>query len=287
MTAEEMDVDKYLSRIGFVGTVEPSLEALRSVHTCHLLSVPFEDLTVHSGGRVQLDIPLLYDKIVNRRRGGFCYENNSLFSWLLVKLGFQVTLLSGQVKNLKTGCYGPPFDHLILMVSLEGRRWLCDVGFGAPGFSLPLSLETSGPQEQGHRVYRIRKDMGLHFLEWQQEENRGADGDWREIYKFTLEPRCLEDFAEMCQYHQSSPCSIFFCKSLCTILKPGGRLTYIGHKLINITFPTEGTGGVIETTTIELKEDEISGVLAEEFGIVLNCPLIPKDETITPPSVMY
>lgn len=282
-----MDVEKYLSRIGLVAPVEPSLEALRSVHTCHLLSVPFEDLTVHSGGRVQLDLPLLYDKIVNKRRGGFCFENNGLFSWLLVKLGFQVTLLSGQVKSLKTGRYGPPFDHLILMVSLEGRRWLCDVGFGVPGFSLPLSLETSGPQEQGHRVYRIRKDMDMHFLEWQQEENRGADGDWREIYKFTLEPRCLEDFAEMCQYHQSSPCSIFFCKSLCTILKPGGRLTYIGHKLITTTFPSEGTGSVTETTTRELKEDEIPVVLAEEFEIVLNSPLIPKDETITPPPVMY
>ncbi|XP_044195781.1 arylamine N-acetyltransferase 2-like [Thunnus albacares] len=288
MTSEGMDVEKYLSRIGFVAPVEPNLEALRSVHICHLLSVPFEDLTVHSGGRVHLDIPLLYDKIVNRRRGGFCFENNGLFSWLLVKLGFQVTLLSGQVKNQITGCYGPPFDHLILMVSIEGRRWLCDVGFGGPGFSLPLSLETSGPQEQGHRVYRLRKDMGMHFLEWQQEENRGADGDWREIYKFTLEPRCLEDFVEMCQYHQSSTSSIFFCKSLCTILKPGGRLTYIGHRLITTIFPTDGKGGETTTTTTrELKEDEIPGVLAEEFGIMLDSPLIPKDETIIPPPVMY
>ncbi|XP_053198168.1 arylamine N-acetyltransferase, pineal gland isozyme NAT-10-like [Scomber japonicus] len=285
MTSEDLDVDRYLSRIGLVGPVKPSLEALRSVHTFHLLSVPFENLTVHSGGRVSLDIRHLYEKIINRRRGGFCFENNGLFSWLLVKLGFQVTLLSGQVKNYITGRYGPPFDHLILMVNLEGRRWLCDVGFGAAGFSVPLSLETSGLQEQGHRVYRIRKDMNMHFLEWQQEENKGADGDWREIYKFTLEPRCLEDFTEMCQYHQSSPSSIFFCKSLSTILKPGGRLRYIGHKLITTTFP-KGTE-VATTTTRELKEDEIPGVLAEEFGIVLDSPLIPKDETITPPPVMY
>lgn len=287
MSTEEMDVRKYLSRIGFEGQVTVSLELLRSVHTCHLLSVPFEDLTVHSGGRVQLQLPLLYDKIVNRRRGGFCFENNGLFSWLLVKLGFQVTLLSAQVKGLITGCYGPPFDHLILLVTLDGRRWLCDVGFGVPGFSAPLSLDSGGLQEQGHRVYRIRKDTGVYFLEWQREDNKGPEGDWSEIYKFTLEPRRLEDFAEMCQYHQSSPCSIFFCKSLCTVLQPSGRLTYIGNKLITTTFPTEGTGGVVESSTRELDEDEIPGLLAEKFGIVLDSPLIPKDEAITPPPKTY
>lgn len=287
MASVEMDVDKYLSRIGFSDPSEPNLELLRAIHTRHLLSVPFENLTVHSGGRVQLDLPLLYDKIVNQRRGGFCYENNSLFSWLLTKLGFQVTLLAGQVRNSITSCYGPPFDHLIIMVSLEGRRWLCDVAFGSAGFTVPLSLETGGLQELGHRVYRIRETAGMRFLEWQQEENRGADGEWTGIYKFTLEPRRLEDYTEMCNYHQSSPSSIFFCKSLCTILKPDGRLTYIGRKLNTVTFPTEATGGVVKTTTRELKDEEIPGVLAEEFGIVLQSPLIPKDEAITPPPVMY
>nr|XP_046227571.1 arylamine N-acetyltransferase, pineal gland isozyme NAT-10-like [Scatophagus argus] len=286
MTSVEMNVQTYLSRIGFAGPVEPSLDVLRSVHICHLKSVPFENLTVHTGGRVQLDPHLLYDKIVNQRRGGFCFENNGLFSWLLGQLGFRVTMLSGQVKN-SFGRYGPPFDHLVLMVSLDGQRWLCDVGFGSSGFSVPLSLETSGHQEQGHRVYRIRKDTGMIFVEWQGQGTTGADGDWAQLYKFTLEPRCLEDFAEMCKYHQSSPSSIFFCKSFCTILKPTGRLTYIGRRLISITFPTKGTGGESETTTRELKDEEIPGILAEKFGVVLNSPLVPKDETITPLAVMY
>ncbi|XP_047424428.1 arylamine N-acetyltransferase 2-like [Mugil cephalus] len=287
MNSEQMDVEKYLLRIGFAAPAEANLEVLRSVHTCHLLSVPFENLTVHSGGRVRLDLPLLYDKIVNQRRGGFCFENNSLFWWLLTNLGFRVTVISGQVRNQVTCRYAPSNDHLILVVSLEGRRWLCDVGFGVPGFSAPLSLETSAPQVQGHRVYRLRKDGDVHFLEWQGEQNRGADGDWVEIYKFTLEPRRLEDFAEMCHYHQSSPSSIFFCKSLCTVLKPWGRVAYVGHRLTTTTYPTtEATGGV-ETTTRELKEEEIPGVLAEEFGIVLLSPLKPKDEPITPPPVMY
>uniref|UniRef100_A0A3Q1GCC2 arylamine N-acetyltransferase n=1 Tax=Acanthochromis polyacanthus TaxID=80966 RepID=A0A3Q1GCC2_9TELE len=282
-----MDVGKYLSRIGLTAPGKPDLELLRSVHTRHLLSVPFENLTVHSGGRVQLDPPLLYDKIVNQRQGGFCYESNYMFSWLLTKLGFDMRLLSGQVKNSITGGYGAPFDHLIIMVTLEGRRWLCDVSFGNAGFTVPLSLDTEDPQEEGHRVYRIREAAGMRFLEWQKEENNGADGDWTQIYKFTLEPRRLENFTEMCNYHQTSPSSIFFCKSFCTTLKPGGRLTYIGHKLNTITFPTEATGGVVETTTRELKDEEIPGILAEKFGILLKSPLIPKDEAITPPPVTY
>ncbi|XP_056289518.1 arylamine N-acetyltransferase, liver isozyme-like [Pseudoliparis swirei] len=284
---DTMHVKTYLSRIGFAGPAEPRLEVLRSVHISHLMSVPFENLTVHSGGRIQLALPLLYAKIVDQRRGGFCCENNGLFAWLLSELGFQVTLLSGQVKRVTTGRYGPPFDHLILLVSLGGQRWLCDVGFGSASFSIPIFLETSVPQEQGHRVYRVRKDSGMHFLEWQQEENRGPDGDWTEIYKFTLEPRCLEDFDEMCRYHQSSPCSVFFCKSLCTVLKPDGRLTYIGSRLSSTTYPSEATGAVLKTTTRELKDEEIAGVLAEGFGVVLNSPLIPKDEMVVPVPDIY
>ncbi|RVE58897.1 hypothetical protein OJAV_G00198570 [Oryzias javanicus] len=283
-----MEVEKYLSRIGFAGSAsQPSLELLRSVHTCHLLSVPFEDLTLHSGGEVRLDLQLIYDKIVNKRRGGFCYENNGLFFWLLTHLGFHVTMMSGQVRNGITQMFGPPFDHLILQVTVEGRRWLCDVGFGSSGFSAPLSLDTDGLQEEGHRVYRIRKNLEMHFLESQKEENRGEDGEWTGIYKFTLTPRRLEDFTEMCQYHQSSPSSIFVCKSFCSVLKPFGRLTYIGRRLITTIFPSEATDGKLEVTTVELKDEEILEVLAEKFGIVLSSPLIPKDDPITPPDVQY
>ncbi|KAK1885547.1 Arylamine N-acetyltransferase pineal gland isozyme NAT-10 [Dissostichus eleginoides] len=261
MTSVDMHVDAYLSRIGFSGSPSRSLHVLRSVHTLHLLSVPFENLTVHSGGRVQLDPPHLYEKLV---------------------------------KNQTTGFYGPPFDHLVVMVTLDGQRWLCDVGFGVPGFRTPLSLDTRGPQEQGHRVYRITEQRwegtenetsGMLFLEWQREENRGEDGDWTEIFKFTLDPRRMEDYAEMCQFHQSSPCSFFFCKSLCTILTPEGRLTYIGRRLTTTTFPKEGS--VLETSTRDLQDDEIPGVLKEKFGIVLKSPLIPKDEPMTLLPVIY
>ncbi|KAL2085384.1 hypothetical protein ACEWY4_018704 [Coilia grayii] len=291
-----MDVQAYLHRIGYSGSVVPTLETLQQVHRSHMLTVPFENLTIHSGGKVQMDICWLYEKIVVQRRGGFCYEINGLFSWLLTQLGFQVTVLAAQVRNRFTSVYGPPFDHFIAMVTLEGHRWLCDVGFGACS-ELPLSLETLSPQKQANGVFRFKHQGDTIFLESsaeaQGDTQEGLKGatlggqiTWTELYKFTLQPRQREDFRTMCQYHQTSPSSLFYCKSLCTLLLPHGRITYMGHKLLTTTYPTEDGCPVVKTTQ-ELTDDEIPHILKEKFGIELSSPLIPKDEDIAPPSANY
>ncbi|XP_048832448.1 arylamine N-acetyltransferase, pineal gland isozyme NAT-3-like [Brienomyrus brachyistius] len=283
-----MDTEKYLLRIGFDGPATPTLETLNRIHRRHLLSVPFENLTIHSGGWVDLELQCLYDKIVNQRRGGFCYENNGLFSWLLSQLGFKITVLSAQVKNRITRVYGPPFDHLIVMVMLEGQRWLCDVGFGA-GFEIPISLETEDSQKQEHGVFRVRcegETMFLETVEEDQTEGKSKEEGWTGLYKFTLQPREREDFLAMCLYHQTSPSSIFYCKSLCSLLLPNGRVTYMGHKLTVTSFPSE-VGGPISKTTLKISDKEIPELLRETFGMVLPSPIIPKDEVIIPPASIY
>lgn len=285
-----MDIKAYLRRIGYYGPLLPSLETLQQIHRSHMLSVPFENLTIHSGGKVRMDLSCLYDKIVVQRRGGFCYENNGLFSWLLSELGFEVHILSAQVKNRFTGKYGPPFDHFISMVLLGGHRWLCDVGFGAC-FETPLSLETTSPQKQTHGVFRLISDGDMITLESSQqaqgEQVATADEiNWTQLYKFTLQPRKRVDFQDMCEYHQTSPSSLFFCKSLCSLLLPRGRITYMGHKLLVTTYPTQDGGNVVKTAK-ELSDDEIPTILKEKFGIELYSPLIPKDVDITPPAVQY
>ncbi|KAJ8413455.1 hypothetical protein AAFF_G00094510 [Aldrovandia affinis] len=250
-----------------------------------------------------LELPQIYDKIVHQRRGGLCYENNGLFSWLLAELGFEVTLLSAQVRRRDTGIYGPPFDHLVILVVVEGRRWLCDVGYAA-GFEVPLSLETDEPQTQDHGVFRIRRDGETLVLETVEQEevvqkpptNDSGDDEqprresklssWLTLHKFTLQPRRLHDFEAMCHYHQSSPSSIFYCKSVCSQLLPGGRVTYIGRKLIATSFPTE-EGGPMKKSTWELTDEDIPGVLRERFGIVVTSDLRPKDEDIIPPPAIF
>ncbi|XP_067291336.1 arylamine N-acetyltransferase, pineal gland isozyme NAT-3-like [Pseudorasbora parva] len=283
-----MDVQKYLARIGCSGPCPPTLETLRYVHLNHLMAVPFENLSIHIGERVRLELPLLYEKIVIMRRGGFCFENNGLFSWLLSQMGFDVTILSAQVKNRFTCAYGPPFDHFIVMVKLDGHRWLCDVGFGY-GFQLPLSLETDGPQAQSHGVYRLRSQGDFIFMEMKSEtEVLGSGGEcWLEQYKFTLEPCERDDFRAMCDYHQSSVSSIFFCKSLCSLLLPTGRITIMGRKLIITSLTSVDDGHQAMKTTTDLSDEDITELLREKFGIVLPSILTPKDVEIVPPPVTY
>ena len=110
-----MDIHAYLSRIGYRGTLEPSAATLHALQQAHLLAVPFENLDIHLGRPIVLDQTALFDKIVARRRGGFCYELNGLFAVLLRELGFEVTLLSAGVARASGG-FGPEYDHLTLLV---------------------------------------------------------------------------------------------------------------------------------------------------------------------------
>ena len=127
----DLDPRSYFARIGHPApaagnALEPSLAPLRTLHQAHLFAVPFENLSIHYGQPIVLDDAALYDKIVTRRRGGFCYELNGLFAWLLRGLGYEVSLLSAEVARAAGG-FNPPFDHLTLRVhGLDGADWLAD-----------------------------------------------------------------------------------------------------------------------------------------------------------------
>src|SRR5918996_1064044 len=150
-----MDVNAYLERIDYRGPLAPSAETLRRLHVAHLLAVPFENLSIHAAEPVVLEDDSLFDKVVARRRGGFCYELNGLFAALLRALGFHVEMLSAAVAR-RDGGFGPEFDHMTLLVTLE-ERWLADVGFG-DSFVEPLLLDERGEQAQGRHAYRVTPD---------------------------------------------------------------------------------------------------------------------------------
>jgi N-hydroxyarylamine O-acetyltransferase len=140
-----LDTAAYLKRINYSGPVIPAAETLRHLQLAHLLSVPFENLSIHSHQPIVLDDEALFDKIVSRRRGGFCYELNGLFAALLRALGFDTRMLSASVANAKAE-WGPEFDHMTLLVTLE-QRWLADVGFG-DSFIEPLPLDDRNDWER-------------------------------------------------------------------------------------------------------------------------------------------
>ena len=247
-----MDVDAYLERIDYRGPLAPTAETLRRLHVAHLLAVPFENLSIHAGESIVLEDAPLFDKVVRRGRGGFCYELNGLFAALLRELGFKVEMLSAAVAR-PGGSFGPEFDHMALSVALE-ERWLADVGFG-DSFVEPLLLDERAEQRQGARAFRIDEDGGRLVL-----LRRDAGGEWEPQYRFGLGPHTFGDYAEMCRFHQTSPESHFTRGRVCSRLTPEGRVTLSGSRLITTT------GG--DRVERELSGDEErDAALLEHFGI--------------------
>ncbi len=249
-----MDVDAYLTRIAYTSSIQPTWRTLRDLHVAHLMTVPFENLSIHRGEPIVLDEEQLYDKIVTQQRGGFCYELNGLFSALLRELGFDVVRLAAGVAR-DAGGFGPEFDHMTLQVKLD-RLWLADVGFG-DSFREPLLLEPTVEQQQFDRSYRLTPDGDYLVL---QEHN--DTGPWTDQYRFSLQPRRLSDYAAMCHYHQTSPQSSFTQRTVCTLARPDGRITLSGRRLIHTR---DGQRAEREVT-----DAEYLGILRDKFGIVLD-----------------
>jgi N-hydroxyarylamine O-acetyltransferase len=248
-----LDVAAYLERIGYRGPLDRSIETLRGLHLAHLYAVPFENLDIHLGRPIVLDSAALVDKIVTRRRGGFCYELNGLFCALLRELGFRVTMLSAEVAR-EAGGYSPAFDHLTLWVDLD-KPWLADVGFGE-GFRLPLALNEPADQVQDGCAYLLITDGDYRVLLC-----RDRSGDWTPRYRFTLQPHVLADFAERCVFHQTSPESHFTLSRICTRATPKGRVTVSGMRLIV-------TSGTEKTERLLGGEAEYAATLREQFGVI-------------------
>lgn len=249
-----MNVQAYLDRIGYRGSTEATVETLRALHRAHMYSVPFENLDIYGGRRhLALDEGAFYRKVVEERRGGFCYELNGLFGALLRELGFRVDLLSGRVVSARK--VGPEFDHLLLLVHLE-EGWLADVGFGESS-RIPLRLDDPEPQGEPSGSFKLSHEGG----DWSMW-GLGTNEKWTEVYRFTLAAHPLQDFAAMCEYHQTSQDSQFTRNNVCTLPTAEGRKTISGNR-----FTVFAHG---ERTIQRLaNEDAYDAALAEQFGIHL------------------
>lgn len=215
-----MNVDAYLERIGYTGSRAPTAETLRNLHRSHLFSVPFENLDIALGRRIVPSLERFFDKIVGAGRGGFCYELNGLFAWLLEQLGFPVTMLSARVCDGAQP--GPEFDHLTLAVGGD-RNVIADVGFG-DSFLEPFAMDTMAVHQNS--AYRVTGPEAERALE------RRRDAEWERQYIFSVVPRRLADFAGMLEYHQTSPASHFTHKPICSMATETGRLTLSGRRAI-------------------------------------------------------
>jgi N-hydroxyarylamine O-acetyltransferase len=249
-----LNVSSYLARIGYTGPTTPTEDVLRAIHRQHLLTVPFENLDIARATKIVCEEDAFLRKIVDRHRGGFCYEMNGAFAALLRGLEFEVTLLSARVPR-EGGTETPEFDHLTLRVDLDGP-WLADVGFG-DCFLEPLRLQPGAVQLLDGQKFRIREEGDSCYVERAQ-----PDRSWKGEYTFSLVPRRLEEFAPMCHYHQTSPESPFTRKRICSKATPDGRITLADRTLI-ITRQGHREERMLES------EEEWQAALQKYFQIVV------------------
>jgi N-hydroxyarylamine O-acetyltransferase len=212
----------YLRRIAVARPEIVDAAALRVLHRAHQMAVPFENLSIHLHEPVSLDEDDLIDKIVTRRRGGFCYELNGAFALLLQAMGVQVARVAARVHS--GGQFGPPFDHLALVVRLADGSgpWLADVGFGSHS-TYPLLLHSRQEQHDpaGRFLLADAEDADVYVLK---------DGEPQ--YQIERRERSLADFVPTCWWQQTSPQSHFTSSTICSRLTEDGRVSISGRTLI-------------------------------------------------------
>lgn len=253
-----MDIPTYLNRLHYSGSVKPDAETLHGLQRAHMMSVPFENLDIGLKRPIQLGEEALWEKIITRNRGGFCYELNGLFACLLKQIGFDITYLNARVFN-QAGELGIDFDHLALFVQIPNQlgRWLVDVGFG-DSFNVPLSFENPDEQVQGLRSYRLEHTTEGYIV-WQ----KNYDGSWERHYFFDLEPHHFPtDYESACLYHQTSPKSSFTRGNIISRATHDGRISLEDGWLILTT-----NGKREKRPVVDRKEYQV--LLKEHFEVLL------------------
>jgi len=215
----------YLQRLGLARAERPSLPFLTRLQRRHLLRVPFENLDIFWGRPIPLDVHRAWSKVVELRRGGFCYELNALFAAALSAMGFEVSLLSARVWRKHERTWGPDYDHLTLGVTLD-QTYLVDVGFGdAFRAPMPLSAVVQSDVSGKYRLVAAEKADEL-VLEHAVRDH------WRSLFRVSREPRSLSSFAGMNAWHQTSAASPFTGHAVFTLARPWGRLTLTDRNAI-------------------------------------------------------
>ena len=249
---EVMQLDAYLKRIDYSGDLRPSAAVLAALHLAHATHIPFENLDVLRGVPIRLDLDSLQGKLVDARRGGYCFEHNLLFSAVLEALGFAVSRLAARVRHRRTDV--APRTHMLLLVDIDGQTWLADVGFGAEGLLLPVPFGAEEESRQFAWTYRV---IALRE-EWVLQSKHGEQ--WVDMYAFTLEPQQQIDYEVANHYTSTHPESRFVKGLTVQLPTPAARTALRNREL------TVDAGGTT-TTRVMADDEEIRRVLQDTFGL--------------------
>jgi N-hydroxyarylamine O-acetyltransferase len=252
LLSDDLDLDAYLGRIGYSGRLQPVPAVLEAIHLAHATHIPFENLDILLQRPIRLDLASLQAKLVTGARGGYCFEQNLLFSAVLQRLGFSVRQLAARV------LYGSrrklPRTHILLLVEVDGATWLADVGFGLEGLLLPVPFGSSREARQFAWTYRVIDVDGDWVLQSLRNES------WTDLYSFTLEPYLAVDFEPANHYTATHPESRFVRTLTVQLPTPEVRYLLRNRELVL------DRGGTV-TRRVLADDDELLTVLAETFGL--------------------
>ncbi len=256
-------LDDYLARVGFDRAVKPDLATLAALHAAHVNAIPFEGLDPLLGRPVRLDLASVQAKLVQSRRGGYCFEQNALFKAVLERIGFQVEGLGARVRWMSPpdSPLGPRV-HMLLKVDLPEGPYLADVGFGACVLDAPLRLETGVEQGTAMGVYRLSEAGGLYALSAKRGET------WRTMYVFNLEPQLPADYALSNWFTSTSPEAPFVSRLIMERVAGGTR-----HKPIDRRYLIEARDGEVVAERPLDSADDLGRVLDETFNVTPPAPM--------------
>jgi N-hydroxyarylamine O-acetyltransferase len=252
ISAVPIDLDAYLTRIGYKGAIAATRETLEGLHFAHATTIPFENLDILFGRPISLDLEHLQAKLVASRRGGYCFEHNTLFAAVLESLGFKVTRLAARVRFGTLAVR--PRTHMLLSVEVDGEPFLADVGFGCRGPLHPIRMHQTEPVRQLAWAFQIRSDGDVHVV--QSHETEG----WLDLYSFTLERQYPIDYEVANYYTAAHPNSPFVHTLLVQRQSAQARWTLRNREL------TEQKPGEVTTETV-WDDAALLDVLAELFDL--------------------
>jgi N-hydroxyarylamine O-acetyltransferase len=261
--SSDFRLDNYLARIGFRGTTEPSLATLAAIHAAHVDAIPFEGFDPLLRRPVKLDIGSLQQKLVDSRRGGYCFEQNLLFKAALETIGFKVTGLSGRVRWMSPpdSPLGPR-EHITLKVDLPNGPYLADVGFGVCVMDRPLHLKTDVEQRTAMGTYKLSEFDGLFSLAAKQPAG------WRTMYVFDLEPQIHSDYELGNWYTSTSPLVPFTSMLIMERVSSDRR-----YKLVNRRLKIEARDSEVISEHSIGSVEELRQVLDETFNVTPPAPI--------------
>ena len=266
--SSEFRLSNYLARIGFSGTLRPDLATLAALHAAHVNAIPFEGVDPLLGRPVKLDPGSVQEKLVDSRRGGYCFEQNLLFKAALEAIGFKVTGLGGRVRWMSPpdSPLGPR-EHMLLTVDLPEGPYLADVGFGACLLDSPLQLKPDLEQRTAMGTFRLSKADGLFSLSAKQPAG------WRVKYAFNLEPQIQSDYELGNWFTSTSPLAPFISTLIMERLSRDKR-----YKLVNRSFSIEARDGEVAAERSIGSAEELRQILDEVFNVA---PPAPVEEIFT------